>query len=140
MRTAEIRKTIPIGVKLEACLIALGFSLESIRAGLIRWDHTPPLGMRALNDDGTDFVPASNDPHYIQPLMQANHAIKTFGTPATTAGSDVHNIAKAKRLANEQAMFRVRLLARAAGGPKEQPIVSRWPRRKFRKPPVPDAS
>lgn len=51
------------------------------------------------------------------PLHKACHAIKTRGTPATTAGSDIHVLAKSRRLTKEQIEFRLRLSAKGPGNP-----------------------
>lgn len=54
----------------------------------IEWDHSHPLGL--------------GGPHHytnIKPLHIDCHLFKTSGTKATSAGSDIHKIAKAKRIA-----------------------------------------
>ena len=128
MTTADHRKPIPLSVKLEACLLALGFTLDEIKGGTIRWDHMPPLGTRGFNEDGK-MVPDPNDPRYIQPMRDPDHDVKTWGTKATTAGSDIANIAKAKRLERDQQEFRDRLTAKSQGERAQR--KSRWPQRKF---------
>lgn len=57
------------------------------------------------------------------------HRVKTSGTPATSRGSDVHEIAKTKRLAAEQEEFRQRILAKEPGTKPGR--KSRWPSRPF---------
>lgn len=99
MTTKEHRKAIPVGVKLHACLLLLGFSEKEIAAGL-HWDHHPALGLREVKDGV--MIPAPNDPRYIRPMRQADHRTKTSGTKATSAGSDQHIIAKVKRLNGEK--------------------------------------
>ena len=54
----------------------------------IDWDHGVPDGLGGAHDYRN-----------IRPLHRACHRKKTFGTKATTAGSDIHMIAKAKRIA-----------------------------------------
>lgn len=99
MTTKEHRKAIPLHVKLHACLLLLGFTDEDIAAGLC-WDHSPPLGLRAVVDGV--MTPAPNDPHHLRPMSQADHARQTFGpSKATSAGGDIHAIAKVKRLNGE---------------------------------------
>ncbi len=100
MTTKEHRKAIPVGVKLHACLLLLGYSEEEIKHG-IQWDHFPALGLRVISTVTGELVPAPNDPRYIRPMTTPAHKVKTFGTKATTAGSDVHAIAKVKRLTGE---------------------------------------
>lgn len=99
-RTKDHRKAIPVGVKLHACLLLLGYTDEEIKGGL-QWDHYPALGLRVLDPETGQLVPAPNDPRYIRPMRTAEHRVKTSGRKATTAGSDVHAIAKVKRLNGE---------------------------------------
>lgn len=81
------------------------------------WDHRVPLGMTG-----------TNHPTNIDPLPRHTH--ETVKTPA-----DLAAIAKAKRLAAEQAAFRQRLLARHQG---EEPPPK--PKRKSRPMPGTKAS
>ena len=115
MRASDHRKAIPLGVKLQACLILLGFTDEQI-AGGIEWDHDPALAIRALDEHG-NLHPAANDPHYIRPLTKPAHAEKTRGRGATTAGSDVGRAAKLKRLEAMNAAYRDLILRKAEGEP-----------------------
>lgn len=120
MTTKEHRKAIPVGVKLHACLLLLGYSEEEIKHG-IQWDHFPALGLRVISTVTGELVPAPNDPKYIRPMRAPDHKTKTFGTRATTAGSDVHAIAKVKRITGETPKR------------KSRPIQSRgFPKRKER--------
>lgn len=128
MTTKEHRKAIPLGVKLKACLLLLkipdiaastltgfatkrnlpvridcalmmlGFTADDIDAG-IHWDHQPALTFREIVDG--KMIPDPNDPHYIRPMRAAEHRIKTSGTKATSAGSDVHMSWKIKRITGE---------------------------------------
>ena len=91
--TAPKRKKIPLKVKLEACLHMLGLDPDDVE-----WDHDPALGVRPINEDGTDYDPPQHDPRYITPRSRENHAEKTNGTKATTAGSDKNRIAKVNRI------------------------------------------
>ena len=115
------RKPIPIGVKLHAALLLLGYTDEEITNGGIEWDHCPALALRFFNEETGELEPAANDPRFIRPIRTANHATKTFGPGGekrvTTAGSDIHAIAKAKRQSRETEEFRRRLLAKDAGEP-----------------------
>jgi len=90
--------------------------------------------LRPLNEDGTDTVPPQHDPCYIEPLAKADHKAKTFGSGATTAGSDIGRIAKVKRIVESPAggeEFRRKLLARE---PREaKPKGKAWPKRSFPK-------
>lgn len=102
------RPHMSLSVKLAACLDALGFPLDAE----IEWDHTWALGLRPRTADG-GYDPPANDPRYIRPKMKGEHATKTRGNGATTAGSDVHLIAKGKRLAKNQEAFREMLMSKA---------------------------
>lgn len=97
------RKHIPIGVKLHACLLLLGFSDDEI-AGGIQWNHKPALALRVVDEETGELTPHPNDPRYLEPLRTADHLRITTGRrpgaerTATTAGSDIGNAAKVKRL------------------------------------------
>lgn len=93
--TKAHRKAIPLGVKLQACLLLLGFTDDDIAAG-IDWDHQPALIFREIVDG--KMVPGPNDPHYLRPMRKADHKVKTSGTKATTAGSDQHMRGKINRI------------------------------------------
>jgi 5-methylcytosine-specific restriction endonuclease McrA len=76
----------------------------------LEWDH-----IVALAFDGDHAF------YNLRPLHKACHRLKTSGTKATTAGSDIHMTAKAKRIAR--------------GGKKsKRPMKSGkrvWPKRPF---------
>jgi hypothetical protein len=54
-------------------------------------------------------------PQNITPMRKADHKVKTFGSKATTAGSDIHGAAQDKRIQRKQAEFKARMLAKATG-------------------------
>jgi len=54
----------------------------------IEWDHQVPVALGGSHDFAN-----------IRPVHKRCHARKSFGSKATTAGSDIHKIAKAKRIA-----------------------------------------
>lgn len=111
----EVRKAIPLHVKVKAALLAAGFTWEDIcTPGAIHWDHDPALGLRERKGR-TKFVPDQLDPRHIVPMLRAPHREKTVGGPATVADGDIHKIHKAGRLAAEQAAFRKRLTAGTPG-------------------------
>jgi 5-methylcytosine-specific restriction endonuclease McrA len=90
----------------------------------LQWDHVVPLAM-----GGAD------EPDNLQAIHIDCHGTKTHGTPATTAGSDIHRIAKTKRIARDPSggeEFRRRLLARVTD-PEPVTTKSRWPKRSFRR-------
>lgn len=116
-------------VKLQAALLAAGFTWEDVSTpGRIHFDHLPALGLRARKGD--DFDPPQLDPRFIRPMLDEAHRIKTSGTKATSAGSDVHVIAKTKRLAERQEEFRKRVLN--PGTRKTAKPKSKWPSRPMR--------
>ena|SRR3990167_2349337 len=65
----------------------------------IAFDHRPAIALREIDHAHNDYVPAQLNSDYIEAVHRDCHNIRTFGKPATTAGSDIGNIAKAKRLA-----------------------------------------
>jgi len=88
------RKPIPLAVKVAV--------LERTLCGLlccdkIEYDHRPPLYLRERINDGC--IPFENDPAYIEAIPKQEHAKRTHGTAATSYGSDAHERAKTKRLA-----------------------------------------
>lgn len=149
MTTKEHRKPMPLGVKLHACLLLLGYSEERIAAGLKRgkpkW--APPYAERldacllllgftyAEICAGVDWdhhpalvfreivdgkmVPDPNDPRYIRPMKRLAHKKKTSGVPHLTAGSDVHMAGKIRRITGETPKPKSRKL-QGRGFPKAQ--------------------
>lgn len=136
MRAKDHRLGIPLGVKLHACLLLLGFTDEEITGGGIQWDHAWSLNTRTINADG-EMDPHPNDPRYIVPLRKAAHDIKTRGSGATTAGSDVGKGAKLKRIEKDPAggaEFRRKLLTVKTGLDDHAVLAKRktkWPSRPF---------
>lgn len=132
MRASDHRRHIPIGVKLHATLLLLGFTDEEI-AGGVEWDHQPALALRVVDPETGELTPHPNDPRYLRPLRKAEHAVKTRGSGATTAGSDIGNAAKVKRIERDPAggeEFRRRILEIKRGERPERPR-SRIPSRPF---------
>ncbi|MGE0231733.1 MAG: hypothetical protein AB7O39_03420 [Flavobacteriaceae bacterium] len=128
-RTSDHRKSIPLGVRLHSVLLLLGYTDEEITGGGIQWDHCPALGLRFVDRDTGEMIPAPNDPRYIRPMRTAEHRVKTSGTKATSAGSDIHAIAKAKRGAKKQARHLAAVNAKHDDEAQEPPRPrSKWPR------------
>ena len=88
------RKAIPVSVKIEACLLLLGF--DDPKA--VQWDHDPAIGLRPVNVAGDDYDPPQLDPRRIFPMLTPDHARKTDGDPAIPLSGDKSRIAKAVRL------------------------------------------
>lgn len=117
------RPHMPMRVKLEAALRALGLTLETVD-----FDHCPALQQRVWNPVAKDTQPAANDPAFIVPRSREDHRDKTSGgkTKARAQG-DVTEIARTKNLAESQAAFRRRMLAKEPGVEPER--KSKWPSR-----------
>lgn len=114
------RKAIPLHVKLQVALAAMGLAESDID-----WDHDPPIQLRVWDEAAQDTVPPCNDPAHIRIRIKADHRVKTSGAPtrAHNRGADVTEIRRTDRLAEEQAAFRNRLLAK--GTPKAEPPPKR---------------
>jgi hypothetical protein len=111
----EMRRAIPLSVKLKAALHALGLEPDSVE-----WHHEPALSLRPIVGDDTD--PPANDPRHIIPMAKAEHRERT-------AKLDAKVIAKVRRISRAEAEFRERVLAKMTVGPSRKP--SRWPSRPF---------
>ena len=139
MRAADHRKAIPLGVKLKAALRAAGFTEDEIESGEIQFDHHPALALRGLDENG-EIYPQANDWRFLRPMLKGDHALKTRGAGATTAGSDIGVAAKLKRVAKDPPggeEFRRKLLAVKAGEP---PAPTKKPKRKWASRPFPTRS
>lgn len=127
------RKPVPLRAQLHAALRQLGW--EPHEAEL---DHDPALALRDWDAEANDTVPPANDPRYLVWRPVEDHRAKTFGPGGekrvTTAGGDIHAIAKAKRLARGASDFDRRLLAKATGEDQQQ---ERRPTRKIASRPFP---
>lgn len=121
------RPHMPLSVKLRAAILQLG--LDPAR---VDFDHNPALGLREFNEETKTYTPDANDPKFITVLERGEeHRIKTSGTPATSAGSDIHRIAKVKRLAKARAAHEAALRGRADGErphARSKPGKRPWPK------------
>ena len=97
------RRKVPLAIALKVALRQLGFKKPEL-------DHDPALGLRERTPDGK-YIPDEHDPDHLVWREAEDHAVKTRGNGATTAGSDVHVIAKTKRLAKAEEEHRRRMLA-----------------------------
>jgi hypothetical protein len=122
------RRKVPLRTQLAAALDQLG--LDPATAEL---DHTPALGLRAINAALGDYDPPQLDPQYLRWRGKAEHRIKTSGTKATSAGSDIWKIAHGKRLSREHEEFCRRILRKEPG--RSARPASRWPKRPMRRQP-----
>jgi hypothetical protein len=105
------RPHMPLSVKLEAAIRQLGLD-----PALCDFDHDPALGLREFNEETKTYTPDANDPKFITVRARdGDHRIKTSGNGATSAGSDIHRIAKAKRLAKARAVHEEVVAAKVTG-------------------------
>lgn len=129
--TAARRKHISLLTKLHAALYQLGFEPHEVEL-----DHAPALALREWDEAAQDTIPPASDPRYLVWMPKADHAVKTRGAGATTAGSDIGNAAKVKRLERDPRggeEFRRRLLAKSDGEPPPETKKRKhqWPKRPF---------
>jgi hypothetical protein len=116
------RPHMPLSIKLEAALRQLGFDPADVE-----YDHHPALGLRERLPNGR-YSPDANDPRYIVIRSRSEHRLKTSGGKATSYGSDIHAIAKIKRLSKDQEELR-RIMLKPAGHKRQ--TKSRWGTRKL---------
>ncbi|RVC47624.1 hypothetical protein EN781_00370 [Mesorhizobium sp. M4A.F.Ca.ET.090.04.2.1] len=74
-----------------------GMRLEPLTRG-IEIDHDPPLKLRAWDPVKRDTIPPANSIEHLVVRDKPAHREKTVGGPVTSYGSDIHAIAKTKRL------------------------------------------
>ena len=96
------------------------------RVDKTEFNHRPALVNRDINKEGTDYIPEQLSPDYIEALHAGCHKTRTFGTKATTAGSDIHTAAKVKRIRRKRETFSETVLGRRPGQ-KRKP-TGRWAR------------
>ena len=100
------RKAIPQWVKSYVNTAQRGRCLEcgDLLGPDKQFDHRPALILRKINEDGTDYIPPQNDPHFIEALHDRCHLERTTGRKrdaertVTTKGSDIYLKAKFDRL------------------------------------------
>jgi hypothetical protein len=98
------RKTIPVAIKREVCerqngicTCGCGQKVEWKRhRRSTRFDHTPGLFLRLVNDAGTDYVPPQLDPNYVVArCLESDERRRSGGAArATTAGRETNAMAK----------------------------------------------
>jgi hypothetical protein len=133
------RKAIPDRVKLLATLREMGLKIDEIH-----YDHNPALELRGWDEERRDTIPPANDAEHIDLMMIrdikrcnecgrsiGSHHEKTFGTKATTAGSDIHRIAKMRRLTKKQEEFRSRVMAKVSPDDIVTADVKKKPKQKI---------
>jgi hypothetical protein len=108
-RVSDVRKDIPLRVKLAVALRMLGFA----KGQRVDFDHDPALGLRDWDEENQDFIPPQLDADFIVIRTKPDHNKKTNGNGATSYGSDKHGIAKIDRVSEAVEAFRRRLLAKS---------------------------
>ena len=124
--TAARRKHISLLTKLHAALYQLGFEPHEVEL-----DHAPALALREWDEAAQDTIPPASDPRYLVWMPKADHAVKTRGAGATTAGSDIGKMKKLRKLVAQQAEFQAKILAKGgqATAPKPKKPRRPWPSR-----------
>lgn len=98
MTGSKARKHIGLQIKLEAALLQLGIDPKHAQL-----DHSPPLALREWDPAAEDTIPPANDPRHLVWMSTKAHREKTSGRHKhDIANSDIHKIAKAKRLRGEE--------------------------------------
>jgi hypothetical protein len=101
----------PLSVKLEAAILQLGLD-----PACVDFDHDPALGLRLFDEETKTYTPGANDPRFITVRSRdGDHRVKTSGNGATSAGSDIHRIAKSKRLVKAREIHDAVVRARVTG-------------------------
>ena len=106
------RRHVPLATQLAVALRQLGFVKPQL-------DHDPALGLRERAPDG-GYIPDEHSPDHLVWRDAEEHAVKTRGNGATTAGSDVGNMRHLRKLTASQQAFRDRMTAKQCGQPRER--------------------
>lgn len=129
--TRPKRRTIPIRVKRAVverqagfCKCGCGQMVSAEPKTDTTFDHEPALRLRDVNPGLNDYIPPQHSQRHIDALRTACHHIKTHGTGATTAGTDIGKIKKARNLARGGKTVR---------HPMPKPHKRKWPSRTFQK-------
>lgn len=94
------RPHMPLKVKLDAALIALGLDPEHVD-----FHHDPALGLRPYDEETGKWTPDANDPKHIVPLAKDAHKDRYSG--------DRQAIDRTRRNGEAEDAFRRKLLAKA---------------------------
>ena len=118
------RPHMPMAVKLNAALIALGLDPASVE-----WHHEPGLALRPYDAATGKWTPDANDPRHIVPMGRAAHRERT--------PRDITAAAKTKRLTKGQELFIALMLSKDGLADKPRDVRrSRIPSRPFQKRPA----
>jgi hypothetical protein len=102
------RRTIPVAVKRAVCArqkwvckCGCGMVVSEKPGTGTKFDHRPPLRLRDVLPDGSDYIPPQHSVEHLDAICNAEHHRRTHGTGATTAGSDIGAIKKERRRAKK---------------------------------------
>jgi hypothetical protein len=135
---AEKRRAVPLSKGLPAALAQLEGLMR--RVGMIptevtavEWelDHEPALGLRDIDPATQQHVPHQHDERFLVWRPKVIHAVKTRGTGATTAGSDVGEMRKTRQLVEARVEPDDPSIAPWAPKPKREKPKRAWPKRPF---------
>lgn len=141
-RVSDLRKPPPMGVRLAACLLHLGFTLEEINGkNAIQWQHDPPLKDRKQRvvDGEIVFDPDQHDPRFLIPMRADAHKVATFGPGGEKRihkrGSDISEPLRMDRIGEKEREFQRRLLkgTPAKRKAKKDRSKRKWPSRPMSK-------
>lgn len=103
-RPRPARRNIPKRVKLAAvqrqgffCKCGCGQVVSAEPKTGTKFDHRPPLRLRDIAPDGLDYDPPQNSAAHIDAICRTEHDRRTFGTGASTAGTDTGLIKKERK-------------------------------------------
>jgi hypothetical protein len=127
------RKPVPLKTQLHAALYQLGLEPHEVEL-----DHDPALGIRPVNDKGTDYDPPQHDPKCLIWRPKADHLRKTTGRKgesdlSITGNGDTSRAAKCDRIEEAHIQFRRRLLSPSEMADYRENKKSKWPKRSFPK-------
>ena len=98
------RKAIPLWVKRHVvgaqgglCVCGCGQAVSVKARTDTHFDHEPALILRKVNQRKTDYIPPQHHPDYIDARCPLSHKIKTSGSGATTAGTDIGKMKKERK-------------------------------------------
>lgn len=131
---AEKRRAPPLHVKLESALRQLVDAWKDLgrlprdSEPQLEFDHVPPLALRDVDPETGHHIPHQHDSEHLQWMVKEDHARKTRGSGATTAGSDIGEIRKTRQLVKKRR-------AREAKAAGEPPPARTKPKAKIPSPP-----
>jgi hypothetical protein len=125
------RKAIPVRIKRAVCArqgglckCGCGQPVSEKPRTNTHFDHEPALILRDVNRSGTDYVPPQHSARHIDARCPLSHKVKTSGSGATTAGTD---IGKRKKERKRRRCTPKKRIASVGFRSKFHGIKSRWP-------------